>query len=202
MCFLLLELDVVLDKSSQGPTTSLFPIVDTTDTTGEDRDTSEPRRRVRLKRTFEMKKSCVTDELARFFMTGPNNPSTKLSEFYCRICRKDVSVLTHGSSGVLWLFRGIRHFAREQRFCLETPGCRVLGFDGKPSTEVELERQRDKILRPPLVVRDREYPFREDLFPDASGNTYPQLLVLAKVSSLVAVLQLGRSCKLAQRQWE
>ena len=81
-------------------------------------------------------------------------------------------------------------------------GWRVLGFDGKPLTEDELERQRDKILRAPLVVRDREYPFREDLIPDASGNTDSQLPVLAKVSSLVDVLQLGGSYELVERLWE
>ena len=135
-------------------------------------------------------------------MTGPTDASTKLSEFYCRICRKDVSVLTHGSSEVLRHSQGIRHFARYQRLRLETPGWRFLGFDGKPLTEDELERKRDKILRAPLVVRDREYPFREDLIPDASGNTNPQLLVLAKVSSLVDVLELGGSYELVERLWE
>ena len=177
-----------MDKLNQGPSTARAPIVETTDTSGEETDTSQPRRRVRSKRTFKMKKSYTTSELARFFVTGPTDASTKLSEFYCRLCRKDVSVLTHGSAEVLRHFQGIRHFARDQRLRLETPGWRVLGFDGKPLTEDELERQREKILRAPLVVRDREYPFREDLIPDASGNTDPQLPVLAKVSSLVDVL--------------
>ena len=113
-----------------------------------------------------------------------------------------MSVLTHGSSEVLRLFQGIRHFARDQRLRLETPGWRVLGFDGKPLTEDELERQREKILRSPSVVRDREYPFREDLIPDAHGNTEPQLPVLAMVSSLVDVLQLGGSYQLFERLWE
>ena len=99
-------------------------------------------------------------------------------------------------------FQGIRHFARDQRLQLETPGWRVVGFDGNPLTEDELERQRDKILRAHLVVRDREYPFREDLIPDASGNTDPQLPVLAKVSSLVDVLQLGGNYELVERLWE
>ena len=93
-------------------------------------------------------------------------------------------------------------FARDQRLRFEIPGWRVLGFDGKPITEDELARQREKILRAPLVVRDREYPFREDLIPDASGNTDTQLPVLAKVSSLVHVLQLGGSYELGERLWE
>ena len=126
----------------------------------------------------------------------------QLNEFYCQLCQKDVSVLTHGSPEVLRHFQGIRHFARDQRLRLETPGWCVLRFDGKPLTEDELQRQRDKIVQAPLVVRDREYPFREFLIPDASGNTDPQLPVLAKLSSLVDVLQLGGSYELLERLWE
>ena len=156
-CFnLLSELDEVLDKLNQGPSTSRPPIVVTTDTIGEDTDTSQPRRRVRSKRTLKMKKTYSTNELARFFVTGSTDASTKLSEFYCRICRKDVSVLTLGSSEVLRHFQGIRHYPRDQRLRLETPGWRVLGFDGKPLTEDELERQREIILWAPVVVRDRK----------------------------------------------
>ena len=201
---LLAELDEVLDKLSQGPSVPQQQqrVTDTTDTSGEETDTSQPRRRVRSEPTFKMKKSYATSELARFFVTGPTDTSTKLSEFYCRLCQKDVSVLTHGSSEVLRHFQGIRHFARVQRLRPETPGWRVLGFDGKPVTEDELERHREKLLRAPLVDRDREYPFREDLIPDASGKTDPRLPVLAKVSSLVDVLQLGGSYELVERLWE
>ena len=199
---LLSELDEVLDKLNQGPFAARPLIVETTDTSGENTDTSQPRRRMRSKRTFKMKKSYTTSELARFFVTGPTDTFTKLSEFYCRLCLKDVSVLTHGSSEVLRHFQGIPHFARDQRLRLETPGWRVLGFDGKPLTEDELERQREKFLLAPLVVRDREYPFHENLILDASGNTDPQLPVLAKVSSLVDVLQLGGSYELVERLWE
>ena len=141
------EPDEVLDKLNQGPSMpqqQQQSVTDTTDTSGEETDTSQPRRRVRSKRTFKMKKSYATSELARFFVTGPTDPSTNLSEFSCRPCRKDISVLTHGSSEVLRHFQGIRHFARDQRLRLETPGWRVLGFDGKPLREDELERQREK----------------------------------------------------------
>ena len=134
----------MLDKLNQGPSVSQQQqrATVTTDTNGEETDTSQPRRRVLSKRTFKMKKSYATSELARFFVTGPTDASTKLSELYCRLYRKDVLVLTHGSPEVLRLFQGIRHFPRDQRLRLETPGWRVLGFDGKPSTEDKLERQR------------------------------------------------------------
>ena len=82
------ELDEVLDKLNQGPSVSQQQqcVTDTTDTSGEETDTSQPRRRVRSKRTFKMKKSYATSELAQFFVTGPTDASTKLSEFYCRLC--------------------------------------------------------------------------------------------------------------------
>ena len=54
----------------------------------------------------------------------------------------------------------------------------------------------------PLVVRDRQYPFNEDLIPDASGNIDPQLPMLNKVSSLVDALQHAESLELVQWGWE
>ena len=40
------------------------------------------------------------------------------------------------------------------------------------------------------------------MIPDASGNTDPQLPVLAKIPSLVDVFQLGGSYDLVERLWE
>ena len=54
----------------------------------------------------------------------------------------------------------------------------------------------------PLVVRDREYPFREDLIRDASGDVDPQLPLLAKVSCLIDALQFGGSYELVEKLWE
>ena len=54
----------------------------------------------------------------------------------------------------------------------------------------------------PFVFRDREYPFREDLIPDASGNVDAQLPMLAKVSCLIDALQLGGSYELVKKLWE
>ena len=73
------------------------------------------------------------------------------------------------------------NFGMDQRLRIEAPEWHVLRFDDKLLTEDEVERQRDKILRAPSVVRDRAYPFREDLIPEASGNADPQLPLLAKV---------------------
>ena len=125
------------------------------------------------------------DEVGRFFVTWATDAAGKPSNFYCRICRKDVSVLTHGPHEVLRHFQGVKDFTHDQRLRLETPGWRVLDFEGNPLTESDLERRRESILRGPSVIRDREYPFAEDLVVDDSGAPDAKLPVLTKVSSLV-----------------
>ena len=73
-----------------------------------------------------MKKVCAATALGRFFVTGPSDAAKMPSHFYCRVCRKNVFVLTHGHHEVSGHFQGSHHFARDQRLRLETPGWRVL----------------------------------------------------------------------------
>ena len=141
------------------------------------------------------------DEVGRFFVTGATDAAGKLSPFYCRICRKGVSVLTRGPHEVLRHFQGVKPFGRDRRLRLETPGWRVLDFEGNPLNESELGRRRELILRGLLVIRDREYLFAEDLIVDDSGAPDATLPVLAKVSSLIEVLRLGGSHELGHQLW-
>ena len=159
----------------------------TSDTSGDETDLSEPPRRVRTRKTFKMKKVWGASELGRFFVTGPTDASGKPSHFYCRLCRKDVSVLTHGMHEILRHYQGTKHFPRDQRLRLEFPGWRELDFEGNVTRDEEVARQRDRILRGPQVVRDRECHFSEDLLPDSSGTVDASLSVLAKVSQFTLV---------------
>ena len=139
--------------------------------------------------------------MGQFFVTGATDAAGKPSHFYCRVCRKDVSVLTHGPQEILRHHQGVKHFARDQRLRLETPGWQVLDFEGNPLSESELERRKEYILRGPLVVRDREYPFAEDLIVDEFGTLDATLPVVAKVSSLIEVLRLGGPYDLVSKLW-
>ena len=56
-------------------------------------------------------------------------------------------------------------------------------------------------MRAPLVVRDREYPFSEDVIVDETGAVDPNLGVMATVSSLIEVLRLGGSYELIYFVW-
>ena len=112
-----------------------------------------------------------------------------------------MSVKTHGVHEILRDYQGTRHFPRDQRLRLETPGWRVLDFEGNVMQEEEVERQREMILRAPQVVRDRDYLFPQDLIVDSSGSVDVSLPVLAKVSALVEVLRLGGSYELVHQMW-
>ena len=199
--FLFTELDAVLQRLGHGSAPLSPHAAYTSDTSADQSEASHPRRRVRSKRTFKMKKVWGADEVGRFFVTGATDAAGKPSPFYCRICRKDVSVLTHGPHDVLRHFQCVQHFARDQRLRLETPGWRVLDFEGNPLTESELERRRESILRGPLVIRDREFPLAEDLIVDDSRAPKAKLPVLAKVLLLIEVLRLGGSHELVHQLW-
>ena len=125
------------------------------------------------------------NEVGQFCVTGATDAAGKPSHFFCRVCRKDVLVFTHGPHEILGHYQGVKHFARDQRLGLETPGWRVLDFEGNPLSERELERQKEHIFRGPLVVHDCEYPFAEDLIVNETGAPDATLPVNAKVSSLI-----------------
>ena len=144
---------------------------------------------------------CTRQQLDKFVVTRPPVAATLPSHFYCRVCRKNVSVLTYGHHEVLRHFQGSRHFARDLRLRLEKPGWRVLDFPGNPVSEDELEQHRAKIKNCPFVVRDRKHPFAEDLIDDEAGVVEPQLPVLTKVSGLVDALKMGGSYELVEKLW-
>ena len=168
----------------------------TNDTSGDESDVGEPRRGLRCKTTYKLKKAWGASDVGRFFVTGPTDVATKPSQFFFRICCRDVSVLTHGYYEILRHFQGSKHFRRDQRLRLERPGREVLDYEENAMSPAEVERQQEKIMRAPLVVRDREYAFSEDVIVDETAAVDPNLEVMAKVSSLIEVLHLGGSYEL------
>ena len=81
--------------------------------------------------TYQMKKTWASGELGRLFETEPTDAEAKPSHFNCKICRRQVSLLTRGSFEILWHYQGANYFAMDQRLHLETAGWRVLAFKGK-----------------------------------------------------------------------
>ena len=190
-----------LDEVEQRPSRALRRLGDTSDTSGDESNIVEPRRQLRSNKTYKMKNAWRTSDVGQFFVTGPRDVATKPSQFYCRICRKDVSVLTHGHHEILRHFQGSKHFPRDQRLRLETPGWEVLDYEGNAMSPADVERQRERIMRAPLVVRDGDNPLSEDVIVDETGAVDPNLGVIAKVSSLIEVLRLGRSHELFYQLW-
>ena len=136
-----------------------------------------------------------------FFVTGATEAFGKPSYLYSRICRKDPSVLTHGSQEVLRPFQGDKHNPRGRRLRLETPGWHVLELEEDALSDDESQRQHERFLRGPLLVRDREYPFAEDLIVADFGTPGAILPVLAKVLSLIEMLRLDGPYELVHHLW-
>ena len=109
--------------------------------------------------------------------------------------------MTHGVHEILLHYQGTKHFPRDQRLRLESPGWRLLDFEGNVMIEKEVERQRDRIFSAPQVVRVKKYPFSEDLIVDSSGSVDGSLPVLAKVSALVEALRMGGSYEVVHQLW-
>ena len=108
---------------------------------------------------------------------------------------------THGHHEILRHFQGSKHFPSDQRLRLETPGLEMLDYEGNNMSPVEVERQREKIVRAPLVVRDIEHPFSQDVIVDETGEVDLNLGVMANFSSIIEVLRLGGSYQLVYQLW-
>ena len=79
--------------------------------------------------------------------------------------------LIQGPHDILRHFHGANPFPRDQRLRLETLGLRVLNFEGNPLGNDELEQQRVRVFRSTPVIRDKEFPFGEDLNVNNCGTS-------------------------------
>ena len=79
--FLLSELNEVLDRLRQGPSQSPQR-VETSDTSGDETDASQGRRKDVSKKTFRMKKVYAATELGRFFVTAPSDAAKMPSHIF------------------------------------------------------------------------------------------------------------------------
>ena len=84
-------------------------------------------------------------------------------------------MLTHGHHENMRHFQGSKHFPCDQRLRLERAGWEMLDYEGNAMSAAEVERQQEKIMRAPLVVRNREYPFSDDVIVDEIGAVDPKL---------------------------
>ena len=103
-----------LEQLEQRPSRAVPRLGDTSETSGDEINMGEPRRQLRSKRTYKMKKVWVASDVGQFLVTGPTDITTKPSHYYFRFCRKDVSVLTHGHHVILRHFQGSNCFPCDQ----------------------------------------------------------------------------------------
>ena len=156
-------------------------MVETTDTSGDETEVSAARRRVSSDQAYNMRKFLGANELGHFFVTTAGNAAGKPSDFYCRACRSDVSMLRHGPSEILRHFQGTKHFP-------ELRGKSEDGWISGPAAGANSAGSR--------VGNDREHPFLKDIITEGAGTVDVSLQVIAKVSALLEALRLGGSYEL------
>ena len=74
-----LDLDAVLQHLGQGVAPFGPYVADTNDTSADESEASHPRRRVRSKRTYKIKKVWGADEVRRLIVTGATDAAGKPS---------------------------------------------------------------------------------------------------------------------------
>ena len=110
-------------------------------------------------------------------------------------------MLTHGHLKISRHFQGSKHFSRDQRLRLETPGWELLDYEGNAMSSAKVQRQWEQIMRAPLVLRDREYPFSGDVIVGETGAVDTNFGIMAKVSTLNEVLSRGGNYELVYQRW-
>ena len=70
--------------------------------------------------------------------------------------REDVLVFSHGQ---IRHFHGLATFPSEQHLSIETPGWRLMDFQGYSLTGDESERQGEKFQKDPLAAGTRKHTF-------------------------------------------
>ena len=116
-----IEFDEKLDKLQQGSFQTEHRVAETTDTSWDECDAYAWTKEVLYKKTLKLE--CLNIQRpCGLFVTGLTGLVAKRSPFYRQICRRAVSVLTHGSFEILRRYQGAKHLATKERLCLDTPG--------------------------------------------------------------------------------
>ena len=139
------------------------------------------------------------DKMGHFFVTGATDAAGELGHFDS--CRKDVCVFMHCSQDNFAAIPGFETFTRDHRLRLETPGWRNLDNGGNRMIDEKVEGQTDRILISPMLVRDGEYSFSQDIVVNSTGGVKVSLQILGKMSSLLKSLRLSGSFDLVHQLW-
>ena len=141
--WLLTGLDDILgrvERMEQGLPGAVPHALQTSDTSGDETDVSEPRRRVRTEKTFKMKK---TFKIWSFFRDRANGCIRETQSFLLPIMQEGCVSVDRRHARDPAPLSGDEHFPRDQRLRLKTPGWHALDFEGNVMRDEEVARQRD-----------------------------------------------------------
>ena len=184
-----------VEHMEQSTSRVVLRVVETTDSSDNETEGSERHRRVHSNCTYKTMKVWGVDAVRHLFVTRTTQSFLQLN-----LQKRYVSVDTwvpRFSATLSWL----ETFLQGQHLRLESPGWRIIDYEGNPMTEEEVEQQRQRVLRASQVVRDREYTSAEDIIVDIFGAVDVSIPVVAELSGLVEALLLEESYELVHQLW-
>ena len=105
-------------------------------------------------------------ELAPFpkiFATGPDDPLSNRNCFYCKLCKRNISMRTRGLYELKSHFQRDCHFRVDQRLREKTCPGKVRGRDGKMLYVSKLETDREMSMELDLSSLSHQKPFYYDV---------------------------------------
>ena len=188
-------------QAKQGPSYSSQKVLETLGTSGDETDTSIGRREVLFQETSnffkKMERVNLACSLSEDQQTPPTNQVTSSAGLAEKVYRSSLT----GTMKVFGIFRGFA-ILTGINFC----ALKHVGDVCWDSTEINwvrrsLSNKKYKIMKGPVVVRDQEHLFAEDINVDGAGAFHPKMPLIAKVSCLMDVLKMGGSYKLVEKLW-
>ena len=134
----------------------------------------------------------------KIFVTGPLDPVQNKHNFYCQICKTNVSIYSKGAREIIRHYQSEAHLSKDQRRRFEHLGQinkltgltahAVRGKDGQILSARDLEKEKLRFMTAPLVDIGPRFPFHEDYMAGVGGLKDPEDVRLATQISLIGRL--------------
>ena len=122
---------------------------------------------------------------AKVLATGPKNPLKNRHCFFCKICRRNVSLKSGGLYELKREFQREDHFRADQRFRARYHPSKVRGSDGRTLYGSKLEAEKEFFMSLGAPELDHKRPFYQDViegklftFTTVSSRTLMQMELL------------------------
>ena len=142
------------------------------------------RRRPKVSLTGSMFKQ---QPVPKFSSTGPLDRDKSPNKLWCRVCRVELSLMSRGSSELIFQYQSDSHLIKEHRIRMEVPGMPLFDQDEKKMLGVTLQdgKKKARDMYPISTQLDSLRPFiGQESVPDFSAATSTTEKLFSQISTL------------------